>query len=91
MRTTFSLLPLVLLSPDAWGARRPVPPPMAIRAPLMAAVPTIDGMIHEAEWTHATRGVGMVAYQKELQTPRRTVWWIGSDGKRIYAAVRSER
>ncbi len=65
-------------------------PPIAIRAPLMAQVPTIDGTIGEAEWAHAFRGVGMVGYETRLAVARAVTWWIGTDGRMIFAAVRSE-
>jgi len=32
----------------------------------------------------------MLAYKTDLATARCVHWWIGTDGKRIYAAVRSE-
>lgn len=84
------LLLLSLLAITAFAQAEPPLPGMTIRAPLMAKTPDIDGAIHEAEWDDAFRGVGMIAYQKNLYVPRQTAWWIGTDGKMIYAAMRSE-
>ena len=71
-------------------AVEPPPPPMSIRAPLMQTLPEIDGSIGEDEWRDAFRGVGMIVYQEELCAARKAVWWIGTDGRRVFAAVRSE-
>ena len=57
---------------------------------MMEAAPEIDGAIGEREWADAFRGIGMVEYQTELLVHRRVVWWLGTDGRMIYAAVRSE-
>lgn len=59
-----------------------------LRLPLMQNAPTIDGAIHEDEWEGADRmerfgsGAALAAQQASF--------WIGSDGKELFVAVRSE-
>lgn len=81
---------LIMLGDAGFGQQEAPTQPMAIRAPLMVAVPAIDGVVHEQEWRDAFRGAGMIAYQTQLYTFRRAIWWIGTDGRMIYAAVRSQ-
>lgn len=58
--------------------------------PLMAAAPAVDGTISEDEWRDATRVVGFVTHGSGVYCTRTGTFWFGSDGKRIYFAVRSE-
>ncbi|HUU60251.1 MAG TPA: glycoside hydrolase domain-containing protein, partial [Phycisphaerae bacterium] len=69
---------------DVGGAVRPV----AV-IPFMKTAPKIDGVIADGEW--ATLHVGRLVSNAKggLVQPRRAEFWLGSDGKRIYLAMRS--
>lgn len=54
-----------------------------------AKVPVIDGVIHEEEWEEAFRGVGLVDAAGQLAA-RQATWWLGTDGKRLFIALRTE-
>ena len=61
--------------------------PVAV-IPLIAKGPVIDGSIGEGEWNtlHVRQ---FVAKEGDLLEPRHGEFWIGSDGKMLYLAVRS--
>ncbi len=61
--------------------------PMAT-IPFMTKAPTIDGVIGEGEWNtlHVSR---FVSQQGDLLQQRPGEFWVGSDRKRLYVAVRS--
>jgi len=68
----------------------PLEPATAV-LPLMKKAPAVDGAISEDEWADAVRIVGMGdLLGGGALHPRMATCWFGSDGKRIYAAVRSE-
>ncbi|NQT53509.1 hypothetical protein HQ576_15730, partial [bacterium] len=58
--------------------------------PLMTKAPAIDGTIHEAEWAQATRQIGLASHRSKRLSHRESIFWLGSDGKHIFVAVRSE-
>ncbi len=66
----------------------PARPDVAV--PLLTAPPTIDGVIHEDEWSGAVRQVGLVSQHHLLLGDREAVFWIGCDGRSLFLAVRSE-
>jgi len=61
--------------------------PVAV-VPFMRRAPRIDGVIGEGEWDtlHVSR---FVSQGNDQLQPRPGEFWIGSDGKRLYVAVRS--
>ncbi|HPD14079.1 MAG TPA: DUF6067 family protein [Planctomycetota bacterium] len=61
-----------------------------IALPLMAKAPTIDGAIGEEEWAGATRQIGFSSHGKRHLTSREGVFWLGSDGKELFIAVKTE-
>jgi hypothetical protein len=83
------LAPIVLLLfvPASWGAnlRNPL-----VSLPLMAKAPTIDGVIGEEEWAGATRQIGFSSHGKKHLASREGVFWLGSDGKDLFIAVKTE-
>ncbi|MBI2302250.1 MAG: hypothetical protein HYU66_25385 [Armatimonadetes bacterium] len=77
-----ALLPLLALTLQA---ARP-----EVTCPPLTTPPTVDGTIHEDEWSGAVRQVGLVS-QHDLQlTARQATFWFGSDGKALYLALRTE-
>jgi hypothetical protein len=62
---------------------------LSVRAPLMSKTPTIDGVINEDEWSDAFRCEGLVDGTNHLIS-RRATCWLGTDGKKVYAAMRTE-
>jgi len=65
----------------------PVVPEVTI--PLMKNLPDIDGNIDEKEWAEAMRIEGLMKNTMALES-RESILWLGSDGKEIYIAMRSE-
>ncbi len=67
--------------------RRPSIRPKALLAPL-AKAPTIDGVLAEGEWPtfHVARWVGG---KDDFLAERAGEFWLGSDGERLFVAVRS--
>lgn len=65
--------------------------PVEITAPFMRApnIPVIDGVFKEDEWKSASRQYGAYAHEHTLES-REVIHYIGSDGKKIFIAVRSE-
>ncbi len=72
--------------PDRAGGREAVRP--EVRIPFMKTAPTIDGVVREGEWPtlHIAR---FVDGKTQTLEPRPGEFWLGSDGKRLYVAVRS--
>lgn len=59
-----------------------------IRLPLMSKAPVIDGAIYEAEWQGADR---MERFGRpEPLAAQSAAFWVGSDGKELFVAVRGE-
>jgi len=83
-----AILPLVVLGLGTASCAEPDVPRATM--PLMKAVPTIDGVIGEEEWQHAVRSVGFVSHNTGTLAVRRGVFWIGSDGKRLLVALKTE-
>ncbi len=56
--------------------------------PFMSKAPTIDGKLDEGEWNtlHVAK---FVSQQGDLLQPRLGEFWVGSDGKKLYIAVKS--
>lgn len=52
-------------------------------------VPKIDGMIVEEEWAGALKEIGGYKNAFDLE-PRECTYYLASDGKKIYIAIRSE-
>ena len=50
-----------------------------VTLPLMAATPTVDGLIDEAEWAGAVRNVGLCSQHEPVLGAREAVFWVGAD------------
>jgi len=61
-----------------------------IALPLMGKAPTIDGVVGEEEWAGATRQIGFSSHGKRRLTSREGIFWLGSDGREIFIAVKTE-
>ena len=87
-RTSRCLLTCILIV--AWAATTyaddfHVP---AVRLPLLAKAPTIDGRVEEVEWAGAARMVGFGRGAK--LSPLDAAFWLGCDGKELFIAAVSE-
>ena len=60
-----------------------------VTMPLVTQGPSIDGNIGEDEWAQASRIVGFMRDASNLE-PRSGAFWLTSDGKTLYLAVRTE-
>ncbi|MFA6928799.1 MAG: glycoside hydrolase domain-containing protein [Lentisphaeria bacterium] len=68
-------------------AANPVIPEVSI--PLLQQKPIIDGNINETEWAQCMRIEGLMQDARQLAS-REAVFWLGSDGQKIYLAMQSE-
>ncbi len=66
--------------------------PPEIRLPLMKQPPKIDGTLHEAEWAGADQMRGFAAFGGSggTLTDQKGSFWVGSDAKNLYIALRTE-
>jgi len=64
--------------------------PTAAGLPVMTRAPSVNGVIEEEEWNGAARWVGVCGLGGSTLTHRAATLWLGSDGRRIYLAVKSE-
>lgn len=79
-----ALLPIILTALTAEFANP------RVSQPLMNSAPQIDGLIHEDEWQDATRNIGLIGHGSLTVTPRTAVFWVGSDGKQLFIALKTE-
>lgn len=97
MRTGRALAAIVLGLAAWWSAgacaqeadvnwNKPSVKPTAV-IPFMSKAPTIDGVIGDGEWD--TLRVSRFTSQQDLLQQRPGEFWVGSDGKKLYIAVRS--
>lgn len=77
----------VLIAACSWAAELHNP---TIALPLRLKAPTIDGAIGEEEWAGATRQIGFSSHGKRRLTSREGLFWLGSDGKELFIAVKTE-
>ena len=89
-RTTFgwAIVLMAVAGVAPVGTRKFAPPEVTL--PPMAKAPTVDGVIHEDKWAGAARWVGVIDLGGSALSDRRAVLWLGSDGKRVYFAIKSE-
>lgn len=83
MRTVF----LLLLGTSPVRAAS-LPPEVSV-PPTMSA-PTLDGEIKATEWKGAVKVLGFVSQHDGKLTLRRGMFWVGSDGRRLFIAVKTE-
>lgn len=82
----------LLLAHEARAERAPKVAAPSIRPrlalPLMAKAPIIDGVLEDGEWRtyHAARFVGG---KQDFLAERDGEFWVGTDGEKLYVAVRS--
>ncbi|MCD6407571.1 hypothetical protein J7L87_00790 [bacterium] len=60
-----------------------------VTLPLIKKVPVIDGNIDEKEWEDAARIIGFMKSPTDIEE-RIGIFWIGSDGKNLYLAIKTE-
>ena len=75
-----------LLSACAFGGEEPRIPEISL--PFMKKAPAIDGTIGDAEWAGAAR-MERFAQMGPEAFPGEASFWVGSDGKTLFVAVRS--
>ena len=85
MNKGFVFLTVSALSSGAAELHNPV-----VVLPPMAKAPAIDGAIGEEEWAGATRQIGFASHGKRRLTAREGIFWLGSDGKELFIAVKTE-
>lgn len=79
-----------LAAPPASVAQTPDTAVPEVRLPWMKRPPVIDGRIDEEEWRGAVRSVGLVSHHTRSAAAREAVFWLGSDGRSLFLAVKSE-
>ncbi|NQT17825.1 MAG: hypothetical protein HQ582_34040 [Planctomycetes bacterium] len=93
MRNLSTRAPAPILALLAWGSIAALgvePDRPRVAMPVMASVPVIDGVVGEEEWKHAVRNVGLVSSKTGALSVRQGVFWVGSDGRELLVALKTE-